>query len=151
MNATTGLGAVNPVAVPAYADPLLWTIAIVALFFEVWVPLRALRRFGLVDPHFAGPLSVINLCTWIPLLVALDAIDTWPDDRLLLGVAVLELAVFAVETVLLYHAVRGRFFSKGTRFVPLGVRPCAVASAVGNVVSLAISAALPAAIYLSSR
>lgn len=151
MNATTGCVLANPVALPAYADPLLWGIAIVALFFEVWATLRVLRRFGLVDPDFAGPLAMINLCTWIPFLIALDAIDAWPDDRLLLGVVVLELAVFAVETVLLYHAVRGRFFSSRTQFVPLGVRPCALAAAVGNAVSLAVSAALPAAIYLSSR
>ena len=42
MSSTNGWGAVNPIAVPAYADPLLWTIAIVALSFEVWAALRVL-------------------------------------------------------------------------------------------------------------
>ena len=98
----------NPISFPAYADPTLWALALLAIWAEVltgaWLLGRA-GRPGLRD--FAGRWFVANLATWFAFLFALDrAGRALHDDDLPLAVTALEAAVVLVETLLLRTAAR---------------------------------------------
>ncbi len=141
----------NPVVIPAYADPITWGIAVLAICVEIAVAQFTLRRFGLSDPHFAGPLFVINICTWFPFLVAVDAFHIRADARGAPWLLGLEAMVVVVETALLYQACRGRFFSARTKWSPLSVRQAAWVSLVGNAVSAGVSVLVPVALVSIMR
>lgn len=138
----------NPVVIPAYADPLIWGIALLAIFAEIAVAQFTLRRFGLSDPHFAGPLFVINICTWFPFLVAVDAFYLRADAHGAPWLLGLEAMVVVVETALLYQACRGRFFSARTKWSPVSMRQAAWVSLLANAVSAGVSVLVPVALFL---
>lgn len=137
----------NPVIQPAYAEPLIWVLALVAMACEVQVVTWLLRRIGRASPQLQAPLFAINFTTWFVFLVAIDAADRarWPMGP---AIAALELAVVLVEAVLLHSAMRGRLFTG-----KLGLQPVTSAQALwlsfaGNLTSVAVSLAVPGAILL---
>jgi len=136
----------NPVVIPAYADPISWGIALLATFMEIAVAQFMLRRFGLSDPHFAGPLFVINICTWFPFLVAVDQFHVRADAGGAPWLLGFEALVVVAETAFLYLACRGRFFSARTKWSPLSVRQAAWVSLLANAVSAGVSLLVPVAL-----
>jgi hypothetical protein len=140
----------NPVVVASHADPLVWGIAFVAMLCEVRVDLWMLRRLGRTSPGLVGPLYAINITTWFAFLIAADLADR---ARLPMGpaIAALEVAVVLVETVLIDSALRGRLFTRGLGLAPVTWPRALLVSFAGNVVSVAVSVAVPLTLLLLHR
>lgn len=138
----------NPVVVPAHAHPVVWAIAIVAMLCEVRVDLWMLRRLGRASPGLVAPLYVINITTWFAFLIAADLAD---DAHLPMGLAIaaLEVGVVLVETVLIHSALRGRLFTRNLGLAPVTWPQALLVSFAGNVVSIAVSLAVPLTLLLS--
>jgi hypothetical protein len=132
----------NPVVILASADPTDWAIALLALVAEVRADLWMLRRLGRGSRGLWGPLCAINLTTWFAFLIAVDIADRarWPMG---FTIGALEAAVVLVEMVLIHSAMRGRLFTRGLGLVPLTWSQALLVSFVGNLVSVAISLAVP--------
>ncbi|MBK8100978.1 MAG: hypothetical protein IPK26_28175 [Planctomycetes bacterium] len=140
----------NPIIIPAYADPFLWTVALLAMWAEVETEARLLRRFGWIA-GVVPRLLLINVATWLVFLCVL----AWLSGRGLLYrpwpavagvIAGLEGCIVLVEAVLLRLMIR-RADVQGTR-IPL--RQAATASLLGNLVSIAASLVPVATIWLLS-
>ena len=84
----------NPISFPAYADPTLWALALLAIWAEVLTGAWLLGRVVRADLRdFAGRWFVVNLGTWFAFLFALDRADhALPDEDLPFAVTALEAA-----------------------------------------------------------
>ena len=133
----------NPVVVPIYADPITWGIAICALCVEVWVVLQLLRRMHQNVKGLDGWLGVLNLVTWIPFLIAVDRLVPSSTAGAIAVIAGLEVAVIAVEAVLLHGLLRGKLFAHGLPCRPIGWRDALRISFLGNLASIAVSIGVP--------
>jgi len=141
----------NPIVVPIYAEPLVWCFAIVAMLIEVNTVAWLLRRTGRTVDRVKGPLGLLNLATWFPFLVAMDRV---PDDSPLQfcsWVAGLEVAVIAVETVLIRELCAGRLFLRDPGCGTVTFREAFGLSVAGNLASIAFSVAFTVALTLMLR
>jgi len=131
----------NPVVVPAYSEPFVWGLALVAIWAEVRAVLWLLRRAGNDVPALQAPLFGVNLTTWFVLLIALDRADRW---QLPMGwtIAALEVVVVLVEAVLLHAATRGRLFTRDLPVRPIGWGRALAVSLLGNLVSAGLCVAM---------
>jgi hypothetical protein len=132
----------NPIVVPAHAHPIVWVVALVAIWAEVRVEMAVLRRFGRTAPQLFAPLFALNLTTWFVFLIAVDAVDRakWPMPG---SIIALELAVVLIDAVLIHSAMHGRLFTRGLRLTPISGENALGVSFVGNLVSVAISLLVP--------
>jgi hypothetical protein len=135
----------SPVIAPAYAEPFVWVLALVAIWAEVRAVMWLLRRAGNDVPGLLAPLFGANLTTWFVFLIAVDRADRW---RLPMGwsIGVLGAFVVLVEAVLLHGAMRGRLFTCHLPVQPIGWRRALFVAAVGNLVSAGLCFALAGAI-----
>ncbi|MCU0863479.1 MAG: hypothetical protein MUC36_06800 [Planctomycetes bacterium] len=135
----------NPVVVGDIDDPIIWTIAAFAMWAEIKVVRSQLRRIRGIDSDLDNVLLLMNLWTWIAFLLAVEA---WagPGPDGVLRIAALELAVVAVEAVLLHALMRDRFLMKGLAVRRIRWAQAFRVSLVGNLVSIAVSLALPLAV-----
>lgn len=139
----------NPVVIPAEADPVMWMVAIVAMVAEIEIVVRVLRRGGLDTTRVTAWLWLIQLWSWFFFLMAIDRlghVGNHDQQGWVIGVG--EVLVFAVEAPLFWLAARaGRHRADPTRRgVTFG--RAVLASALGNLTSLAVGLAVPAAILL---
>lgn len=140
----------NPIVFPAYADPIIWFIAMFAMACEVKTAQTLLRKMGSDSTQFGTHLAAIQLLTWIPFLFGVDWVGR--NERYAgWCIAGMEVAVILVEAPLIMIASRGWFVMQPpiTRGVPW--RHAMLASLVGNLVSIAVSLAVPLLIYATSR
>ncbi|MCR9247754.1 MAG: hypothetical protein NXI31_22225 [bacterium] len=121
----------------------------VSLCAEIFVVQLVLRGGGLRDPNFAGPLVAINLCTWVPFLIAVDRFGMLVDGPSVPVLVALEIGVVLVEIPLLWLSTRGRFCSRRTKWQPIGLGRAVCASAIGNVTSIGVSLLVPILLFLS--
>lgn len=141
----------NPVTIPAHTDPWLWGVALVAMWAEVGTVLLLLRRVLRTDVRgFLAPWFGVNFTTWFAFLLAVDRADRWRLD-LGLAIPVLEVAVVLVEMVLLHSATRGRLFTSHVRCPPITWRQALLVVLLGNLVSIAVSLGVPAAVLSLTR
>src|SRR5262245_57284347 len=140
----------NPVVVPPYADPRVWGFALLAMWAEVYTVMGLLRRFGSGSQRLLAPLVGINLATWMLFLVGVDCADRC-QLPMVTAITVLEGLVVLVEAVLLHAMTRVRLFSRGVRCEPLTWSRAFFVSLVGNLVSIAVSIALPCAFAMVLR
>src|SRR5262245_51858937 len=115
------------------------------MLFEVAIEWRLLARVANGTTALQGPLFAINLTTWLAFLVAADFADRmrWSMGA---SIAVLEVLVVLVETVLLHSAMRGRLFTSKLRCRAITWRQALLVSIAGNVASIATSIVVPLAI-----
>lgn len=132
----------NPVVVPAYADPLLWCLAFLAMWAEIRTEAALLRRSGWSN-DVLGSLLLINIMTWVVFLFALDTIATGSTPPVQPTI-LLEAGVVVAEGVLLWSALKLRARTGAGPALSLA-RVFAI-SAVGNLVSILVSIALPMAL-----
>ena len=135
----------NPVVNPAYADPLLWGVALLAMWAEVRTVLWSMRRLGSDVRGLLAPLFAMNITTWFAFLIAIDGVHRWPLPEVL-SITLLEVGVVLVETALLHSATRGRLFTRGLPCTPLTWPRALLVSFAGNAVSVAVSVVIPYAI-----
>jgi hypothetical protein len=142
----------NPVVLPAYANPLVWTIALLALLAEVAVARALLARRGCRHASITHVLVFLNLGTWMAFLVAMELADRWRwlegTARAVTTIGLLELGVVLVEGHLLREMARGRLFSRDFGGAALGLGQALWVSLCANLVSIAISVAVPATFAL---
>lgn len=132
----------NPILLPAYADPINWGMALVAMLAEISAARAMMRRFGFVDPRLATWLFAVNLATWVPFLVAVERLRLSYSAESIPAFALLEIAVMMVETVLIRLLASGLSARVGSG--ALSLRRSLAVSVVGNSVSIAVSLTLPA-------
>jgi hypothetical protein len=121
----------NPVIIPAYANPLMWAVALLAIWGEIATTTALLRRHA--AQGLARALFVFNAATWFAFLVAVDRLDA-AGVKSFWSIAELEGAVVVVETGLLWIALRSRALAPR----PVGLLTVLRAVFVGNVVSVVI-------------
>lgn len=140
----------NPVVFPAYAEPLIWLIAMYAMACEIKTAQAVLRKMG-ADPVRFGPhLFVVQLLTWIPFLFGMDWVgrhSSYPGWC----IAGMEAAVVAVEVPLIRIASRGWFLMQVPMTSGVSWRQAIVASLVGNAVSIAVSLVAPLLFFAMVR
>lgn len=136
----------NPVVVPAYASPVIWGFALLAMWVEIGTEVPLLRRMGMASGAIR-PLVLINLMTWLAFLLAVD----WFSGRGVQGsgmvvvIAALESLVVIVETILFRQTI-GRGVG-GVSRQPLMFGQALKVSLVGNLVSITVSLVMPVAIF----
>ena len=137
----------NPVVNPAYADPIIWGVALIAMWAEVRTVLWVMRGFGSDVRGLLAPLFAMNITTWFAFLIAVDHVLAWPLPRAP-SITLLEVAVVLVEAALLHSATRGRLFTRGLPCTPLTWPRALLVSLAGNVVSVSVSIVAPLVILL---
>lgn len=128
----------NPIVVPAYADPIHWGIALLAMGAEIATEVAMLRRAGCaVD--LRRLLVLVNCMTWLAFLIALDA---WGPGGipLIWAVTLLEVAVVAVEALLLWCALR--VVARCGAGAEVSIARVIAIATTGNLVSVLVSLAL---------
>jgi hypothetical protein len=128
----------NPVVVPAYANPVVWVIAFVAMWAEIRTECAMLRRWGW-GKDVLGTLLLVNLLTWLSFLVAMDRLEG-EDLSPVWTVSFLEAGVVAVEAALTWAALKSR--ARAARGRAISWRGAFGVSFVGNQVSVLISITL---------
>jgi len=134
----------NPVVIPAYADPIIWVVALVAMWAEIGTEVAMLRR-QTATIGLARTLLLINIMTWLAFLMAVDSLARH-GSRLGWGIAGLEVVVVVSESILLWTVLRSG--SRGRQHPPLGLLRVMWVALVGNLVSIAISMAPVALLWL---
>jgi len=121
---------------------------LIAMLLEISVAQGVLRRFGITDRDVAGHIFLINLSTWGLFLVAVEKLGLRGGVESVAWLVGLEVAVIVVEAWLIRAASRGRMFPGRIQWKPLGWWQAACVSSVANVVSIAISVAVPVIVFL---
>jgi hypothetical protein len=132
----------NPVVIPAYADPVIWVLAFVAMWAEVRSVLWVMRRLGSDVRGLLAPIFAINIATWFSFLIAVHWVDR-AGLPIAFALTSLEVVVVVIEAALLHSATRGRVFTRGLPCTPLTWPRAVLVSFAGNVVSVAVSIVLP--------
>ncbi|MBM4060228.1 MAG: hypothetical protein FJ265_03890 [Planctomycetes bacterium] len=136
----------NPVILPAYAAPENWALALIAMWAEIRTTLALLRSMDRATGT-VRPLFLLNLMTWLAFLLAMD----WCDSLGLLHrwfvwvVAALEAIVVTIEANLIWAMLARPTGSPSAR--PLPFVQALRLSLLGNLVSITVGIALPAAVF----
>lgn len=134
----------NPVVLPEYANPLVWSLAAIAMLAEIRTEVGMLRRLGWTADVWPS-LLLVNGMTWLAFLIGIDRLG---DGVLPIAwtVALLEAAVVVVEALSIWWSLRLR--ASAGAGPALSLAAAFAVSALGNLVSIAASIALPAAFFV---
>lgn len=141
----------NPVVVPAHADLFVWTFALIAMLVEVRVVLRLLRCRPQDVRRLHSCLFLVQITTWFPFLVAVDAFERPIDAHPVMVIAALEAAVVAAETVLLRELTHGRLFARQPQCRRLGWSSAFGLAVAGNLASIATNAGVVLLVWSTVR
>ena len=125
----------NPVVFRAYADPVVWSLAMLAMWGEIKTATWLLRARA-PAAELQNALLLLNIWTWIVFLVGVDRIHPKDADAAV-WVAVLEVAVVVVETICIWAGVR--IWARRHQRPAIGVLQAAWVALVANLVSVVIS------------
>ena len=137
----------NPVVIPVYADPIVWSIGALGLVVEISLVARLIVAGRLQGSRVTDIVVLLNLLTWIAFLIAVDQLVAPATDGVVLTLTALELAVVVVEAIALRILTHRRWPETVGPFRRLGFVAAFGVSLLGNVVSIAVSAAFPLAIW----
>ena len=126
----------NPIVVPAYANLVVWGMAMISILVEIRTALFLLRRMKRNVIGFGVPLFVINMVTWLPFLVVLDRLPRMSDTMWVVTVAALEALIVVIEGRLILAATRGQFFCRNLPCRAIRPGQAMYVSLTANLVSI---------------
>lgn len=142
----------NPVVIPAEANLVIWTVAIVAMVAEIEIVVRVLRRGGLDTTRVTTWLWLIQLWSWFSFLMAVDRLGhDGTRNREALVITIAELVVIALEAPLFWLAAKAGQHRDDSARRGVSFGRALLASALGNATSIGVSLALAGAIGLLLR
>lgn len=138
----------NPVVIHLYSDPIVWAVVAISLVGELEVATRMLCRRG-QPREVLQVLFGIHVVSWPTFLVLLER---WGDaEGLGWQLPTLELGVVVAEAAALWLALRSGVLARRLRTRPIGMGTGLYVSLIGNLVSFAISVAVPGLVWLLFR